>query len=177
MKSMTEKSSINNLIITRVFDVPLDVVWEAWSDQEMFKRWWGPKDFIAPHISIDFRTGGKFVYCMRGAGPDGIVRDFWNTGKYIEILPMEKIVMTMSFADKHGEPVPPAHYDMPGEWPNYITLIVTFESYADTKSKVTVREIGIPDVVSEFACLGWRQSFDKMTQIVLEESNRIASIV
>jgi len=95
------------LSITRIFDAPRDNVWKAWSDPELFKRWWGPKDFTAPHISIDFRPGGKYVYCMRGAGLDGVVKDFWNPGRYREIVPREKIAATISFADEHGNPSRP----------------------------------------------------------------------
>jgi uncharacterized protein YndB with AHSA1/START domain len=52
---------------------------------------------------------------MREAGTDGVVKDFWNTGIYREVVPMEKIVTTISFADEHGNTVPASHYSMPRE--------------------------------------------------------------
>jgi uncharacterized protein YndB with AHSA1/START domain len=86
-------------VIARVFDAPRENVWKTWTDPEAVKLWWGPKDFTAPHISIDLRVGGRFVYSMRGAGLDGAVKDYWNIGEHKEIVPMKKIVTTMSFAE------------------------------------------------------------------------------
>src|SRR5512134_2988905 len=80
------------LVITRVFDAPRELVWKAWSEPEHFKRWWGPKGFTCPVCQIDFRVGGKFLGCMRS--PEG--QDFWSTGVYKEIVPLERIVSTDS---------------------------------------------------------------------------------
>lgn len=154
------------LSITRVFDVPRENVWKAWNDPEEVKKWWGPKNFTAPHISIDFRVGGKYVYCMRGAGSDGAVKDFWNAGQYLEIVPMERIVATMSFADEQGNPVPASHYGMPGEWPEKIMVTVILEDIEDDRTRITVRETGIPGVMTELAGLGWHQQFDKLAEIL-----------
>jgi uncharacterized protein YndB with AHSA1/START domain len=48
------------IVIERVFDAPLERVWKAWTDPEMFVRWWGPKDFTTPAYKADFRVGGSF---------------------------------------------------------------------------------------------------------------------
>jgi len=160
MITMTEKE----LVVTRIFDAPRERVWKAWSKPGHFRKWWGPKDFTAPHITIDFRVGGKYVYCMRGLGPDGVVRDFWNTGEHLEIVPMDKIVATMSFADEHGNTVPASRYGLPGEWPAEIILTVSFEDIGGGKTKLTVREAGIPGLMTEMAGLGWDQSLDKLAE-------------
>ena len=47
------------LVIEREFDAPRELVWKAWADPEMAKRWWGPKGFTSPAAEIDFRVGGK----------------------------------------------------------------------------------------------------------------------
>jgi uncharacterized protein YndB with AHSA1/START domain len=49
----------NEISITRIFDVPRNLVWKAWTESEIFKKWWGPKDFTAPVIKIDFRIEEK----------------------------------------------------------------------------------------------------------------------
>ena len=152
----------HDLILTRILDAPRENVWKAWTDPEEVKKWWGPKDFTAPHISIDLRVGGKFVYCMSGAGLDGVVKDYWNTGEHLAIVPMEKIVTTMSFADEQGNPVPASHYGLPGDWPSETLVTAAFEDIEGGKTKVTVREVGIPDVMIKSAGLGWDQSFDKL---------------
>src|SRR5207249_10001297 len=68
-------------------------------DPERAKRWWGPEGFTAPFIKIDLRVGGKYLFCMRS--PDG--KDYWSTGVYREIVPLQRIVSTDSFADEKGD--------------------------------------------------------------------------
>ncbi len=118
----TETKNKDALIITRTFDAPRDLVWKAWTDPEYYKKWWGPKYFTAPIGKLDLRVGGKYLSCMRG--PDG--RDYWSTGVYREIIPLEKLVMTDSFADEKGNVVPASHYGMAGEFP--LELLVTLTS-------------------------------------------------
>ncbi|MFA5925812.1 MAG: SRPBCC domain-containing protein [Parcubacteria group bacterium] len=166
---MEKSNNGQKIIIERVFNVPKEKAWKAWTDPEMIKKWWGPKDFTAPHISLDLRAGGKFLYSMRGkAGPDQPVRDFWNTGKFMKIVPREKIVSSVSFADEQGNPVPASHYDMPDQWPMETKSTTIFEETADGKTKLTVREAGIPEEMAEPARMGWEQSLDKF-QKVLEQ--------
>jgi uncharacterized protein YndB with AHSA1/START domain len=113
---------------------------------------------------------------MRGAGPDGAVKDYWNTGEHREIVPMKKIVMTMSFADEQGRPVPASHYGLPGKWPKEILLTVTFEDIKSQKIKLTVQEAGIPREVAELARLGWEQQLDKFADILVISSGRTRTI-
>src|SRR5919204_652300 len=68
---------------------------------EHFKLWWGPKDYTCPFCEMDLRVGGKYLNCMRS--PKG--RDYWSTGVFREILLMERLVFTDSFADEQGNVV------------------------------------------------------------------------
>ncbi len=155
--------TIKDIIITREFDAPRELVWKAWTDPKHFARWWGPRAFAAPHVSIDFRVGGRYLYCMRGPGLDGVIRDFWNTGEYLEILSMEKIVCTDSFSDEKGNVVPASHYGMLGDWPLKLTVTVTFEKRGGM-TKMTLRQVGIPDELIEECAAGWNESFDKLAE-------------
>lgn len=154
----------NTLVITRIFDAPVEMVWKMWTDPEMYKKWWGPRDFTAPRITIDFREGGKIVGCMRGANAPGApVQDFWTTGTYKEIIPMKKIVVTDSFADEHGNVVNASHYGMSGDFPMELLVTVTFEEVEDGKTKMTLEHKGMPPgEMADGAKVGWNQSFDKM---------------
>ena len=51
-----------DLIITRIFDAPRELVWKAWTIPELAMRWWGPEGFTAPVTKIDLRVGGKYLY-------------------------------------------------------------------------------------------------------------------
>ncbi|KAB2940485.1 MAG: hypothetical protein MPEBLZ_02976 [Candidatus Methanoperedens nitroreducens] len=148
------------LVITRIFDAPRELVWKAWKDPELMKRWWGPKNFTAPVIKIDFRIGGKYLYCMRS--PEG--QDFWSTGVYREIVEPERIVCTDSFADEKGTKVSPSHYGISGDWPTEFLVTVTFEEH-EGKTKMTLRHAGIPPgQMSDMAEAGWNESFDKLAE-------------
>ena len=81
--SDTQMTAERVLIIKREFNAPLDRVWQAWTDPEEFKNWWGPKNFTTPVSKMDFRVGDKYHYCMRS--PEG--KDYWGTGTFSEIVP------------------------------------------------------------------------------------------
>ena len=146
------------LVITRVFDAPRQLVWKAWTDPEQVRRWWGPKDFTAPVCKIDLRVGGVYLFCMRS--PEG--QDYWNTGVYREIVPPSRLVCTDSFADEKGNVVPASHYGMLGDWPLELQVTVIIEAQ-EGKTKMTLRQIGIPSgTMSEMTEAGWNESFDKL---------------
>jgi uncharacterized protein YndB with AHSA1/START domain len=155
-----EKSGENEpLIITRIFDAPRKLVWKAWMEPEHVKHWWGPKDYSAPHISIDFRVGGSYLYCMRS--PEG--EDYWSTGVYQKIVEPERIVCTDSFSDENGNVVPASHYEMPGDWPSKLLVTVTFKEH-ENKTEMTLQHAGLPLEMVEPTGLGWEQSFDKLAE-------------
>jgi len=148
------------LVITRVFDAPRELVWKAWIDPEHFKRWWGPKDYTCPFCEMDLRVGGKYLNCMRS--PEG--QDYWSTGVYREIIPIERIVFTDCFADEKGNIVPATHYGLSPDFPLEMLVTVTFEDH-DGKTKMTLRHIGLPaGPDSDGAQQGWSESFDKLAE-------------
>jgi uncharacterized protein YndB with AHSA1/START domain len=150
------------IVIERVLDAPREKVWEAWTDPEQVKKWWGPKDFTAPSIQSDFREGGTYLWAMRS--PDG--QDYWNTGTFHEIVPPERLVVTDSFADEKGNVVPPSHYGMAGDHPAEGRVTVTFEDVGG-KTRLTVRYEGIaPGETRDLAEGGWNETLDKLAALV-----------
>lgn len=85
---MAPKNSSNEIKLFRVFDAPVKVVWEAWTDTEQAAQWWGPRGFTITTHSKDFRPGGSWKYTMHG--PDGT--DWPNTTKYLEIEKYSRMV-------------------------------------------------------------------------------------
>ncbi len=153
--------SVPPLIITRVFDAPLAKVWHAWTDPDHLKKWWGPETFTSPVIKIDFRVGGKYLYCMRGQpGPGMPEQDFWSAGVFQEIVPMKKIVTSDHFADAEGNYISPKDVGMPGEWPDEMIVTAEFEDLGG-KTKLTLTHIGHPIEMMKMAELGWGTSLDK----------------
>ncbi|HEY2839086.1 MAG TPA: SRPBCC domain-containing protein, partial [Pirellulales bacterium] len=85
---MAAKNKSNELDITRVYDAPLQAVWDAWTDPEQVAKWWGPRGFTITTHSKDLRAGGHWNYTMHG--PDGV--DYENKTKYFEVVEKEKLV-------------------------------------------------------------------------------------
>jgi uncharacterized protein YndB with AHSA1/START domain len=159
----------NELVITRIFDAPRETVWKYWTDSEYAKKWWGPKDFTCPFARIDFRTGGKYLLAMRSK--EG--QEFWSTGTFKEIVPMEKIVETDSFADKEGNIVPSTHYGMEN-FPLELEITVTFEDLGD-KTRMRLTHSGIENIDERMRLEmehGWNESFDKMNHEAGKEAQR-----
>ena len=143
--------------ITRTFDLPVQVMWKAWSEPASFKKWWGPKDFTCPDCTMDFKVGGRYLASMQ----DSNGKKFWSTGTYREIIPMKKIVYTDSFSDEKGNQVPASYYNMPGDWLMEQEVTVTLED-VNGKTKMTMEQTNIPEEMYDDCISGWQQSFDKL---------------
>lgn len=152
----------NTITITHIFDAPRELVWRAWTEPEFVMRWWGPRDYTSPACTIDLRVGGKNLFSMRS--PEGKV--FWSTGTYRELVPMEKIVMTDSFADEHGNVVSPTEYGFAADFPPELLVTITFEEM-NGKTKLTLTHEGLPEgEMSAQTQAGWEESFEKLAKIV-----------
>ncbi len=157
---MMNQTAKRDLIITRVFDAPIEMVWNAWTNPEHLMRWWGPKGFTSPVCKIDFRTGGKYLFCMRS--PEG--QDYYSTGIYRQIVPMERIEYTDSFADAEGNVVPATYYGMSADFPEEMRVTITFKALGE-KTEMTLTQTGLPDdELYEMTKAGWNQSFDKLSE-------------
>lgn len=85
---MAARNKSNVISLTRVYDAPLQAVWEAWTVAEEVAQWWGPRGFTITTHDRALRTGGHWHYTMHG--PDGT--DYENTTQYLEVVPMQRLV-------------------------------------------------------------------------------------
>lgn len=153
---------ITMMYTTRIIDAPLEKVWKAWTDPEIFKQWIGPKDFTTPVAKIDFRIGGFSLFSMRST--DG--EEVWGIWVYKEIVPMERIVFTDSFADAEGNVVPASDYGMSGDWPLELKLMVNFQE-EDGETRLTIQHSGFPDHENaRMAEAGWNETLDKLDDLL-----------
>ncbi len=149
--------------IERVFDAPREVVWRAFTEPEHFMRWYGPQGVAMSACEIDLRVGGRHLFGLRM--PDG--RDYWTSGVYLEIVPLERFVCTDSMTDEHGNIVSPAHYGMGGDTPIETTVTVSLDDLGDGKTMVTLSQAGWPDPnMAAGAGGGWNQAFDKLAELL-----------
>ena len=95
MKNPTtvERKSERELVVTRVFNGPAHIVFEAWSRPELLQRWWAPKSFGISFVSCeaDVRTGGSYRFVFSHPASEQPIAFF---GRYIEVTPQSRIVWT-----------------------------------------------------------------------------------
>lgn len=97
--------SASELIISRVFDAPRQLVFQAWTEPKHVMAWWGPSGFENTECAMDFRVGGSFRLLMRG--PDGNM--YPCHGTFQEIVVPERITYLGIAEDGHpcGAGLPP----------------------------------------------------------------------
>ncbi len=137
------------LVITRVFDAPIELVWKAWADPDHMVRWIGPEGFTGKIEKMDAHAGGSYRFQMRD--PDG--GDHWAQGVYREIVERERIVYTWCWADAAGKPTSPE-----------TLLTVTFRALG-RKTELTLNQAVFESVnARDLHRGGWSSSFDKLAR-------------
>ncbi len=111
------------MVLERIIDAPVSVVWQAWADPNALPQWWGPNGFTCRTDRIDLREGGEWVFDM--IGPDGTV--YPNHHKITAHDPERHIAYTLHWGENG-----PKHAD----------ATVDFDDLGDT-TKVTMRMVFI----------------------------------
>jgi uncharacterized protein YndB with AHSA1/START domain len=138
MKHVTVKrTSERELVITRTFDAPARLVFEAWTRAELFKQWWVPKSMgmTLRSIEMDVRTGGRYSL---GFG-DGM--DFF--GRYLEVTPPARLVWTNEESGDAGSVTTVTFEEKNGK-----TLLVLRELYP-SKEALDAAGTGAADAMGE----------------------------
>ena len=97
-KTQLTLPSDREIVVSRTFDAPRRLVWQAWTKAEHLTQWWGPKGWTLPVCEVDFRPGGTWFYCMQG--PDGMLA--CGKATYSEIEEPRRIIYQDSFVDSDG---------------------------------------------------------------------------
>jgi len=136
------------IVTTRVFDAPRELVFKAWTDPKHVAQWWGPKGFTTTIHEMDVRPGGVWRFIMHG--PDGT--DYNNSIVFDEIVKPERLVYT------HGS----------DDEPEQFRVTVTFAEHGG-KTKLTMRAL-FPsaaecDKVKKFGAVeGGNQTLERLEQ-------------
>ena len=85
---MAAKNKLNEIKITRIYDAPVKLVWDAWTDPKQVAQWWGPRGFTLTTHSKDLKVGGHWHYTMHG--PDGV--DYPSKTIYHEVEKYSRLV-------------------------------------------------------------------------------------
>jgi uncharacterized protein YndB with AHSA1/START domain len=161
----TENTADREIVITRVFDAPRELVWQAFTDPEHVVKWWGPRGFTTTIEEMNVKPGGVWRHVMHG--PDGT--DYPNKSVFTEVEYPERIVYVHGGARKGG---PSAHFV--ATW--------TFDALDDGKTRLTMRSV-FPSaedrdkIVKEYGAIeGGRQTLERLgeqlakTPVVIERT-------
>lgn len=140
------------IAMTRVFDVPRHLVFEAWTNPKLVPRWLlGPEGWTMPICEIDLRPGGSWHFAWRNS--DG--QEMKMRGTYREIKPPERLVTTESWGD---------------DWPETVNTVVLTEQEGKTSATITVL---YPSQEARDAALktgmtkGLNMSFNRLAELLL----------
>jgi uncharacterized protein YndB with AHSA1/START domain len=134
--------------LTRVFEAPVRLVWEAWTQRDYMMRWFGPRGLFISHCEVDFRPGGRFE--IGYAGPDGTAYPP-AISVFTEIVPHEKLCWVGAFPGSGLE--------------EQLKTTVTFEDLGE-RTRVQVRQVFAVTPGLEMAAdgmqQGWEQTLDRL---------------
>lgn len=148
---MTERT----VVITRVFDAPRELVFEAWTDPVHLAAWFGPKGYTNPVCEVDLRIGGKLRIVMRA--PDGAQHPM--IGIFREIVRPERLVFTNIATDIAGKIL------LEG------LTTVTFAEHGGGQTKLTMEShaaarVDYASPMLEGMEVGWTQTIDRLGEYV-----------
>jgi uncharacterized protein YndB with AHSA1/START domain len=165
-----EDAAEREFVISRVFDAPRKLVFEAWTEPKHMMRWWGPRTVTNPVCEMDVRPGGAYRITMRDANGE----DYPIKGFFRGVVRPERLVMTMDCSEhsqKWHDMVCPNHPAGDKNPVGEILCTVTFEEEAG-KTRVTVRQrfasVEIRNAMLKLGMNdGWSESFDKLAELLV----------
>ena len=136
---------LREIVLTREIAAPRALLFRLWTEPEYLMRWWGPQTTTASSVSVDLREGGAWRHCILTA--EG--REYWSHGRYLEIIPPERLVFTFAWENQEGKP----------EHPMQVT--VEFHQLGE-KTRLVFRKVQLPDDTElKLQTGGWEQALDK----------------
>lgn len=143
-------SENRTVTIKRTFDVPVNVVWEAWTQPEHIAQWWGPKGMKLRIIEHDFRVGGHWKYSMDM--PNGM--EFLSEGVYSEIIEFQKIVTSADFKPMTEGVELEILFEEVGDKTNFTFNVI----HATEEYRIQQEKMGIMN--------GWGSVFDRLNEVI-----------
>jgi uncharacterized protein YndB with AHSA1/START domain len=141
MSTTVERKSDREVVVTRTFDAPARLVFEAWTKPELFKQWWVPRSMgmTLRSCELDVRTGGKYRLVF-GDDPAKPMAFF---GKYLDVVPNQRIVWTNEESGADGSVTTVTFEEKNGK-----TTLVMSELYP-TKEALDAAGTGAQEAMNE----------------------------
>ena len=154
MKNRTtvERKSERELVVTRTFNGPARIVFEAWTKPELFKRWWVPKSFGVSLLSCErmFVSGAGTVSCSATL-PQKPMAFF---GRYLEVTPHSRLVWTNDEGGEGGAVTTVTFEERGGK-----TLLVMHELYPSKEA--------LDDAIASGSTSGMGETFEQLDELLV----------
>lgn len=161
MTSPTPPTADGEVLITRTFRAPRQLVWQAWTDRAHLTRWHAPQGCDIHFARFDFRVGGSFH--SRISNPS--FGDCWCLGTYLEIVPPERLVYTMALADAAGHLIAAEEAGHDPEWPAETTVTLTLTEQADGSTLLTLHQSVKESIARRTGAYpSWLSMFDRLAE-------------
>jgi uncharacterized protein YndB with AHSA1/START domain len=158
---MTDRISFQQaMVIERIFDAPVDLIWQMWTDPRHFKAWYGPPGATIPVAKMDVRVGGNRLVCMEmqsAAGP----MQMWFAGEYREVVEGQRLVYTEFISDEKGHVVSPSDV-VTGHGHPTTEVRVELEDLGG-RTRMVLTHAGIPS--DSAGAAGWAMALDKLAAL------------
>jgi uncharacterized protein YndB with AHSA1/START domain len=147
-----ERRSERELVVTRSFNGPAHIVFDAWTKPELFRRWWAPKSFGVSIIScdLDVRTGGTYRLVMGHPSSEQPMSFF---GRYVEVTPHSRLVWTNDEAGEGGAVTTVTFEERGGE-----TLVVMHDLYSSKQA--------LDDAIASGSTSGTSEQFKQLDKLL-----------
>jgi uncharacterized protein YndB with AHSA1/START domain len=140
----------HELVVTRVFAAPRQLVFEAWTDPAHLAKWWGPKAFPGEHISMEAREGHAWRNSLRSIETGS---ELWHKGVFREVVPPERLVFTFAWEEE-------------GERGLETLVTLTFAEEGD-KTRMTLHQAPFVSIAERDGHSGgWNSAFDRLQELV-----------
>lgn len=155
----TEHLDKKQLIVSREFNAPLELVWRTWTEADLLDRWFAPKPFQSVTKSMDFREGGQRLYCMKG--PNG--EEHWGIMNFFKIVTHEYFDAEDAFCDAEGninESLPGTKWHAVFKQTSSGTLVEVTSTFASEEAIKQLVEMGVKE--------GTAMSHDNLDELLKE---------
>ncbi|MBI5094954.1 MAG: SRPBCC domain-containing protein [Candidatus Hydrogenedentes bacterium] len=151
-KSAVAEAVRGELVITRDFDAPRELVFNAWTDPKHIVQWFGPRDYPSTQMDMDVRVGGVWRGCLKSTEGKP---DLWLGGVFREIAKPERLVFTFAWEE-------------PGERGLETVVAITFSEH-EGKTRMTFRQTPFQSVTERDGHhYGWSSTFDRLAEYVAQ---------
>jgi uncharacterized protein YndB with AHSA1/START domain len=151
-QTKVERASDRELVVTRLFNGPVHLVFQAWSTPDLFARWWTPKSFGLTVLSreMDIRTGGSYRLVMKHPAAPGPMAFH---GRYLEVVPNQRIVWTNEEGGENGAVTTVTFEDKGGQ-----TLVVLRDLYPSKQA--------LDEALASGATSGFGEQFNQLDALL-----------